>query len=302
MNAPTKFPLDVEPAAPLGKPVDGATPADLEIIVRDQRFGRQQKPGRWWLGGDPIATAWHNALSATFPRGEAMFIEAVKAHREGAPPKLEAEIRAFVKQEINHTREHVVFNKAAADAGYDMAKIDARVGELMEMIKQRPQIVNLAATIALEHYTAMMAHEFLANPQHFKDAEPETAAMWRWHAIEEIEHKGVAYDTFRHATRNWSRLRRYRLKSVMMLLVTFNFLRNRWNDTLELLEQDGLTGWKVKGKLLWYLVGTPGVLRKIFPAWVAYFLPGFHPWKHDDRALIAKAESVFPDAVMVPAE
>lgn len=302
MNAPTKFPLDVEPAAPLGKldvPThSGPTPADLDIVVRDQRFGRTQKPGRWWLGGDPIGTAWHNALSATFPRGEAMFIEAVKAHREGAPPKLEAEIRAFVKQEINHTREHVVFNKAAADAGYDMAKIDARVGELMEMIKQRPQIVNLAATIALEHYTAMMAHEFLANPKHFKHAEPETAAMWRWHAIEEIEHKGVAYDTFLHATRDWSRLRRYRLKSVMMLLVTFNFLRNRWNDTLELLAQDGLTGWKIKAKLAWYLVGTPGVLRKIFPAWVSYFLPGFHPWKHDDRALIAKAESEFPDAVL----
>jgi predicted metal-dependent hydrolase len=213
MNAPTKFPLDVEPTGISGK-LDvshpfGPTPADLEIVVRDLRFGREQKPGRWWLGGDPVATAWHNALSATFPRGEAMFIEAVKAHREGASPKLEAEIRAFVKQEINHTREHVVFNKAAADAGYDMAKIDAGVGELMEMIKQRPQIVNLAATIALEHYTAMMAHEFLANPQHFKDAEPETGAMWRWHAIEEIEHKGVAYDTFLHATRDWSRLRRW---------------------------------------------------------------------------------------------
>ena len=302
MNAPTKFPLDVEPTCLSGKQdvshPFGPTPADLEIVVRDLRFGREQKPGRWWLGGDPVATAWHNALSATFPRGEAMFIEAVKAHREGASPKLEAEIRAFVKQEINHTREHVVFNKAAADAGYDMAKIDARVGELMEMIKQRPQIVNLAATIALEHYTAMMAHEFLANPQHFKDAEPETGAMWRWHAIEEIEHKGVAYDTFLHATRDWSRLRRYRLKSVMMLLVTFNFLRNRWADTLELLAQDGLTGWKVKAKLAWYLVGTPGVLRKIFPAWVSYFLPGFHPWNHDDRALIGKAESEFPDAVL----
>jgi uncharacterized protein len=302
MNAPTKFPLDVEPAGLSGKldvPTPfGPTPVDLDIVVRDQRFGRANKPGRWWLNGDPIATGWHNALSATFPRGEAMFIEAVKAHRDGAAPKLEAEIRAFVRQEINHTREHVVFNKAAAEAGYDMDKIDARVGELMEMIKQRPPIVNLAATIALEHYTAMMAHEFLANPQHFAGAEPETAAMWRWHAMEEIEHKGVAYDTFLHATRDWSRLRRYRLKSVMMLLVTFNFLRNRWNDTLELLAQDGLTGWKVKAKLAWYLVGTPGVLRKIFPAWVSYFLPGFHPWQHDDRALIAKAESEFPDAVM----
>ncbi|MFN5783075.1 MAG: metal-dependent hydrolase, partial [Novosphingobium sp.] len=92
MNAPTKFPLDVEPAAALSKA--GPTPADLTITVRDERFGRDKRPGRWWLGGDPVATAWHNALSATFPRGEAMFIESVKAFREGASPKLEAEIRA----------------------------------------------------------------------------------------------------------------------------------------------------------------------------------------------------------------
>ncbi|MFM2300496.1 MAG: hypothetical protein RLZZ84_232 [Pseudomonadota bacterium] len=297
MNAPTKIPTDLGPASVSGN-TSVPTPADLVITVRDQRFGRVQKPSRWWLGGNPIATAWHNALSATFPRGEAMFIEAVKANRDGAPPKLEAEIRAFVKQEVNHTREHVAFNKAAADAGYDMDKIDRRVGEMMAMIKDRPSIVNLAATIALEHYTAIMAHEFLANPRHFANAEPETAAMWRWHAMEEIEHKGVAFDTYLHATRNWSRWKRWKLKSLMMLVITQNFIKNRWNDTLDLLAQDGITGPRVKLQLAWYLFGTPGVLRKIVPAWFAYFMPGFHPWNHDDRALIGKAESEFPDAVM----
>jgi predicted metal-dependent hydrolase len=296
MNAPAKFSIDVEPVPATGKAVP--TPADLEITVRDQRFGREAKPSRWWLGGDPIGSAWHNALSATFPRGEAMFIESVKAFRDGAPPKLGAEIRAFVKQEINHTREHVVFNKAAAEAGYDMDKIDRRVEELMAQIKQRPQIVNLAATIALEHFTAIMAHEFLANPRHFKNAEPETAAMWRWHAMEEIEHKGVAFDTYRHATRDWSKWRRWKLQSLMMLIITVRFFTNRWNDTLDLLSQDGLSGWRIKARLLWYLVGTPGVVRKIVPVWFAYFLPGFHPWNHDDRALIGKAESAFADAVM----
>ena len=296
MNAPTKFPLDVEPAAALGKA--GPTPADLTITVRDERFGRDQKPGRWWLAGDPVATAWHNALSATFPRGEAFFIEAVKAHREGAGPKLEAEIRAFIKQEINHTREHIAFNRAAVDAGYDLDAIDQRVAANLELTKNRPAILNLAVTMALEHYTAMMAQEFLANPQHFAGAEPETAAMWRWHAVEEIEHKGVAYDTWLHATKDWTRYRRWKVKSLMMLIVTMNFIRNRWQDTLELLKQDGLTGWKVKAKLAWYLVGTPGVLRRIFPAWCSYFLPGFHPWNHDDRALISKHDSEFKDAVL----
>lgn len=296
MNAPLKFPLDVEPAASNGKA--GPTPADLTITVRDQRFGRDKKPGRWWLNNDPVATAWHNALSATFPRGEAFFIEAVKAHREGASPKLEAEIRAFVRQEINHTREHIAFNRAAVEAGYDLDFIDQRVAANLELTKDRPAIINLAVTMALEHYTAMMAQEFLANPKHFAGAEPETAAMWRWHAIEEIEHKGVAYDTYLHATKDWTRYRRWKLKSVMMVIVTINFLRHRWTDTLDLLAQDGLTGWKMKAKLAWYLLGTPGVLRRIFPAWLSYFLPGFHPWNHDDRALIGKHDSEFKDAVL----
>ena len=295
MNAPTKF--DLEPAAPLSKQAV-PTPHDLTITVRDQRFGREYKPGKWWLAGNPIATHWHNALSATFPRGEAMFIDAVKAHREGVPPKLEAEIRAFVKQEINHTREHIVFNKAAIEAGYDLAKIDRRLEQNLALTKDRPPIINLAVTIALEHYTAMMANDFLANPKHFAGAEPDAANMWRWHAMEEIEHKGVAYDTYLHATRDWSRWRRWKLKSIMMLIVSGRFLTHRWSDTLDLLAQDGITGPKVKLQLAWYLIGSPGVLRRVFPAWCSYFLPGFHPWNHDDRALIGKTESEFPDAVM----
>ncbi|MFM5922685.1 MAG: metal-dependent hydrolase [Novosphingobium sp.] len=299
MNAHTTIPLDVEPTPAVGKAVP--TPADLTITVRDQRFGRETKPGRWWLNHDPVATAWHNALSATFPRGEAFFIEAVKAHRDGASPKLEAEIRAFVRQEINHTREHIVFNKAATEAGYDLSDIDRRLAENLELTKGRPEILNLAVTMALEHYTAMMAAEFLKNPKHFAGAEPETAAMWKWHSMEEIEHKGVAYDTWLHATRDWTRWKRWKLKSVMMLLVTGRFVKNRWQDTIELLRQDGITGPMVHARIAWYLFGNPGVMRRVFPAWCAYFLPGFHPWNHDDRALIGMAESEFPDAVFSPA-
>ena len=103
-----------------------------EITVRDERFNRTNTPSRWWAG-EPFGTAWHNALSGTFPRGEAFFIESVKAFREGTDPKLAAEIRAFVKQEINHTREHIAFNRLAADAGYDMDMIDRRTKELLDL-------------------------------------------------------------------------------------------------------------------------------------------------------------------------
>ena len=292
MNAPVSIDTDLRQRAP--------TPDDLTITVRDERFNRRTNPRRWWAG-EPFGTAWHNALSATFPRGEAFFIEAVKAHREGADAKLDAEIRAFVRQEINHTREHIAFNRLAEDAGYDIKAIDTRVAEMLALTKDRPAIANLAVTMALEHYTAMMAAEFLENPAHFTDADAEVRDMWRWHAAEEIEHKGVAFDTWNHATRDWTPGKRWRVRSLVMVSVTARFFKNRWTDSLELLAQDGITGWKAKWGLFKYLTVSPGIVRRIFPAWLAYFKPGFHPWDHDDRELIKLYEGDFADALM-PAE
>ena len=138
----------------------------------------------------------------------------------------------------------------------------------------------------------------LERPQDFFDPGRTDAGLWTWHAIEEIEHKAVAYDTFLHATRGWSRWKRWKLKTLTMLLASVRFLRNRWRDAMDLLAQDQITGWRARARLFWYLAGKPGILRRIFPAWVAYFLPGFHPWNHDDRALIGKYDSEFTDAVM----
>jgi uncharacterized protein len=272
------------------------TPVDLTITPRDRRFGRALAQKRWWLGGDPIGSAYHNALSITFPRGEAFFVESVKAFREGANPKLAAEIRSFVTQEVMHSREHVSFNKRVTDAGYRIEHLEKVVADSLELTKNRPQILNLAVTMALEHYTAMMAHQMLHDPKAFAGADPELSNMWKWHAIEEIEHKGVAYDTWLHATRDWSRWKRWKVKTIMMLIVTKNFWTKRWEGTLDLLAQDGITGWKAKARLAWYLLGNPGPVRRLALPWLAFFMPGFHPWNHDDRALIGKYDSDFAAA------
>src|SRR6188768_571113 len=118
------------------------TPADLRIMPRDRRFGRDAGQARWWFGGDPVATAFHNALSITFPKGEAFFIDSVKACREGAPPRLAAEIKAFTLQEVMHSREHVAFNRRVIEAGYDLAPLERVVDEVLAIIRQRPAIVN----------------------------------------------------------------------------------------------------------------------------------------------------------------
>src|SRR5688572_20736712 len=164
------------------------TPADLTITPRDRRFARGEDGRRLWHGGRVEATAIYNALSATFPRGEAFFVESVRAFRDGASPKLAEEIKAFTTQEVIHSREHLAFNQQAARAGYDLSKLEQRVGERLAVTRSKPPIVSLAATMALEHFTAILAHQLLADPRHLAGAEGDAGELWRWHAAEEIEH------------------------------------------------------------------------------------------------------------------
>jgi predicted metal-dependent hydrolase len=184
----------------------------------------------------------------------------------------------------------VQFNRRAVEAGYDFSRLEENVDMRLEVSKSRPAIVNLAATMALEHFTAILAHELLKDPRHLAGADDQSANLWRWHSIEEIEHKGVAYDTWLHATQGWPRFRRWSVKARVMLYVTRNFIVDRTAGALDLLAQDGITGPRAWAGLLWHAWVRPGMFRKILGAWFAFFMPRFHPWNVDDRALIAKAE------------
>jgi hypothetical protein len=267
-------------------------PSDLSITPRDRRFGRDAATPRLWHGGRVEATAIYNALSTTFPAGEAFFVESVRAFRNGVPPKLAEEIKGFTTQEAIHSREHDAFNKRATQAGYDLSKLEQQVAWRLSITRNKPPIVSLAATMALEHFTAILAHQLLAYPRHLAGAEQETGDLWRWHAVEEIEHKGVAYDTWLFATRDWRPWKRWKVKAKVMLLVTRNFIVDRTAGALELMRQDGVTGVGALALLLWYLWVRPGMFRKIAAAWFKFFLPAFHPWNEDDRHLLAAHQRI----------
>ena len=169
------------------------------------------------------------------------------------------------------------------EAGQEVT--EPRPADLAEHARADPQIGHQQPPGA-KSGDPILAHELLANPSHLDGAEPETGDLWRWHAVEEIEHKGVAYDTWLHATRHWPRGKRWKVKAKVMFLVTRNFVVDRTAGALELMRQDGVTGLHAWSLLLWYLWVRPGMFRKIAGAWLKFFLPGFHPWNVDDRHLL----------------
>ena len=140
--------------------------------------------------------------------------------------------------------------------------------------KSKPAVDNPAATSDPVLASPLLDAEVAAAATSADDA---TSAAWTI----EVGDKGSVRIRYRGT----------QLVSLLMLLVTRNFLRHRIRDTLILLAQDGLTGRNVKRRLYAYLLWKPGILRRILPAWLAYFLPGFHPWNEDDRHLLRDYES-----------
>jgi len=258
----------------------------LTITPRDRTFGRETGQTRCWLGDDAVATAFYDALSATFPLGERFFMDSVRHYGHLADLRLGEQIVGFLAQEAVHSREHVFFNRRIAEHGYDVAAMEARTRARLTFVRTKPPLVQLAATVALEHFTAILAHALLTDPRHLAGAGPEARAMWRWHAMEEIEHKSVAFDTYLLATRGRRGFGRWALRCFAMATATGLLFSNVFASMGSMFKTDGIDSPRTWGRVLMFLFGRPGILRQILPEYLSFYRPGFHPWALDDRALL----------------
>ncbi|MEG3124222.1 metal-dependent hydrolase [Sphingomonas sp. GB1N7] len=269
------------------------TSPDVAIPIRNVRFNQgSTSQRRWWHSEDPVQTAFYNALSCTFPAGEKFFMDSARRFRDSVDAPLRAQIKAFCGQEAVHSREHAAFNALASDSGYDVAALEDRTLKVLNIARKRSPHEQLAATCALEHFTAILAHALLAdNERDMQGAPDEIGRLWAWHAMEEIEHKAVCYDTLLAATKDWSSLRRYALRTRTMVLATAILFGTIGANMATLFKADGINGPRTWLRVAGFLLGKPGVLRRIAIPYLTYFRPGFHPWQHDDRDLLAVTEA-----------
>ncbi|OHW28480.1 metal-dependent hydrolase, partial [Acinetobacter baumannii] len=185
--------------------------AGASFPVRRMNFDFNDVP-EYWMNGSAGLTHFMTALSALFPAGEKFFIDSVRAVRYHPAIKdneeLQKEISAFIGQEAMHTQEHVNFNASAQKFGHDVETLEkftdtaiqtARktFAKLVKPFGMTQEMVDLTATTALEHFTATIASQLLVNTYIQELMTDKTmSTMWYWHAIEENEHKAVAFDVY----------------------------------------------------------------------------------------------------------
>jgi predicted metal-dependent hydrolase len=260
------------------------------IHVRRMDFEFTDDIPEHWANDNAVLTAVMAGLSAAFPPGERYFIESVKHYADQvSDPVLKERIRGFVGQEANHTKEHLAFNEFLDGRGMPVGKMQRFVEARLKSIKKMSSPAqNLARTVALEHLTAFLASALIENSTLLEHTHPTIAAFWAWHAIEEIEHRSVAFDVYKqHVDDEWLRLRA--MAGITVIFSAVTVLR-----TLIVLKSTGnllnLPAW-TRGLDL--LFGRQGMVRKSFPLYRAYYRSSFHPDQHDNLDALERAKSMY---------
>ncbi len=288
--APAASPPLASPSHPSRAP---APRAPRPIPVRRVAFDfSNERP--YWVLGEPSLTHLLHALSAAFPDGERMFMDSVAHYRKQiTDPVLKKEVARFLAQEATHAKAHEELNAWVRAQGFDNEPLLASVRERIELGRKHfPPIMRLAATCALEHFTAIMAEQLLTEPEMLAQFDPKMAELWLWHAIEETEHKAVAFDVYEHVGGTYPR------RVLAMAIITFRFITHvAWmkqrlmRDDPKVREATGLEALRVRLQSTWTLWGNPGWFRKLVPAYLDYYRPGFHPWDRDTSEALARARA-----------
>jgi len=260
------------------------TPNEVLIEPRDITFDLAQYLSVNWNGGDAFQTDFSNALSISFPRGEKFFVDSV---REFLPnltdPKLKEDAEKFVRQEYLHRREHERFNNMLCEArGYDKEDIESIYIQRIAKSDQLPALLKLSITVCLEHFTALFAHGVLTDKRWLENVHPELANFWKWHALEETEHKSVAYDVFLAVGGDRKMLRR------IMRIVLPRFFLNTFRTMRKMQKADkrSLSPISYWFRGIKYLFGKGGILKIQGKHYTAFFNDDFHPWQHNNSDVL----------------
>lgn len=244
-------------------------------------FGLDGDIPRYWMGGDPFKTRFFDAMSTLFPVGERFFITSVRNYRDGiTDPKLMQEVKDFTRQEAQHSMVHLQYNERLKSQGINVDAIsqtleEALFGRVQRIFSKRHR---LAMTAAFEHLTAMMCTCFFERRELLEVSDPRVRAIYAWHAIEEVEHKAVAYDVLNDVARAG-----YLPRVLAMIQVSFGFPLFVAGVMDHMLRVDGYGFFRRLGmwaRGLWWFWKPGGLFWNTWGYYFSYYRPGFHPWQN----------------------
>ena len=267
-------------AAP--RPLAGET---VGIPPRQVNYPLSEAMNRYFFGGNALATQFITVLSGAFPPGEDFFVDSVKHYRTQVTDKRQrAQISGFIGQEALHGREHERLNALLNARGLNAGFPEKAVRASLWLLERTSPSQQLACTGLMEHFTALLAEQLLGDDDRMRNAfDEDIRNLWLWHALEELEHKSVAYDVY-ELIGNSRKERRRSFSLVGATVVPAILVSWAWvaiQDGQLRRPGDTLAGLKL-------LFGQDGFISRILPKMALYARADFHPDQHNTKKLEAR--------------
>lgn len=268
------------------------------LVPRKVAFNWQDTPIDW-IPNQPFASYFINEINMILPAGEFWFCRLYnKALPFVTDEKLREDVQMFIRQEAMHARAHDgaikgylnerginterntklmewLFNDVLADQPFGITT--------PKFLEREWLVFRLGIIAAVEHMTCVLGKYALENKT-WDDmkADPVLLDLIRWHGAEEVEHRSVAFDLYRHL--GGSYISRYYLACLATPAVF-----GLWVDgAAHIMGQDARFSahkpkvWKSWVWREWYKVAKNGSLPS--PIWLAVQqLPFFTPWYNPEN-------------------
>lgn len=268
------------------------------LVHRKVQFDWRDTPLDW-IPGQPFASHFINEINLLLPAGEFWFC---RLYNQALPlvtdAKLREDVQMFVRQEAMHARAH-----ASAMSDYLRTHgIDTdghtRVGDWLfetllsetpfgrrvpKRLQRQWLLFRLGLIAAIEHMTCVLGKYALDNKTwEAAGADATLLDLLRWHGAEEVEHRSVAFDLYRHLGGGY--VSRYYLS-----LIAFPAVFGLWvHGAAHLMKQDARLAAN-KPSLLrpwiwleWQRQSRSGLLPSL--PWLALQqLSFFTPWYNPER-------------------
>lgn len=215
-----------------------------------------------------------DAFSVLLPTGEAFVIDAVSesAKQLHGSSALHAQCQRFVREEAAHQRAHRLYNQRLAQAGHDVAAMEARIENDLHSYKTRlsaDQRLCLAA--AFEHITATISTVALRSPRVLAPTGNAQTRLWRWHCAEEVAHAGVTVDLM--AARNVSYAARVGWYGLASLSMAGDVLRHMRAFYQHDMRTGRVSTWRFWTTTVASVAQAAPALAAVAAGWLAYLLP-----------------------------
>lgn len=225
-----------------------------------------------------------SSLSSVFPDGEDFFVRSVRHFRDQVTdPDLRRQVAGFIGQEAIHGREHRVLNDRFDQLGYPAKRVEkfTRWGLAQRTRLMSPKS-NLAATAALEHFTAALAETLLGDEECRRVlGDNAVTDLLLWHALEESEHKAVAFDVYKAVGGT------ERMRVVTMNVITVGFIGGMTlQAVISLLGDRDTYRPKQLFSSIRRLRRSPFLRREVWDRLRDYNRADFHPDDHDAVELV----------------